>query len=83
MAMTPEERQRVDELERLVRAMHKAEDIAFIESIARRFVDRGVFLPTNARLSDLADVSGTDSATTGQVLKKTATTWQPGTDIDT
>lgn len=34
----------------------------------------------NIRLSDLLDVEGTDSASTGQVLKKTATTWQPGTD---
>lgn len=32
------------------------------------------------KLSDLADVSGTDTATTGQVLKKTAGDWQPGTD---
>jgi len=35
------------------------------------------------KLSDLSDVEGTDSASTGQVLKKTTTTWQPGTDIDT
>ncbi len=32
------------------------------------------------KLSDLSDVEGTDSASTGQVLKKTSTTWQPGTD---
>jgi hypothetical protein len=32
------------------------------------------------KLSDLSDVSDTDGASTGQVLKKTATTWQPGTD---
>ena len=32
------------------------------------------------KLSDLSDVEGTDGASTGQVLKKTATTWQPGTD---
>ena len=35
------------------------------------------------KLSDLSDVEDTDSATTGKVLKKTATTWQPGDDIDT
>jgi len=32
------------------------------------------------KLSDLSDVEDTDSASTGEVLKKTATTWQPGTD---
>lgn len=32
------------------------------------------------KLSDLSDVEGTDGASTGQVLKKTSTTWQPGTD---
>jgi hypothetical protein len=32
------------------------------------------------KLSDLSDVSGTDSASTGDVLKKTSTTWQPGSD---
>lgn len=32
------------------------------------------------KLSDLVDVEGTDTASTGQVLKKTPTTWQPGTD---
>lgn len=32
------------------------------------------------KLSDLSDVSNTDGASTGQILKKTSTTWQPGTD---
>ena len=32
------------------------------------------------KLSDLSDVENTDGASTGQVLKKTSTTWQPGTD---
>lgn len=31
-------------------------------------------------LDDLSNVEGTLGASTGQVLKKTATTWQPGTD---
>lgn len=32
------------------------------------------------RLSDLADVSGTDAASSGEVLKYDGSTWSPGTD---
>lgn len=32
------------------------------------------------RLVDLQDVTGTDAATNGQVLKYNGTTWAPGTD---
>jgi hypothetical protein len=32
------------------------------------------------RLSDLDDVTGTDSATNGHVLKYNGSTWAPGTD---
>lgn len=77
--MSPLE-EKVQRLEEEVERLRRVEDIVFIESVSRRLVDRSVFLPANAKLSDLADVSDTDSASTGQVLKKTSTTWQPGTD---
>jgi hypothetical protein len=75
--MSPQDRQRFEALEKKVSMMYQAHDVAFIESLARRLAD-SFEIPT--RLSDLSDVSGTDSASTGQVLKKTSTTWQPGTD---
>lgn len=82
--MNPETAQEIAELkQRLARA----------ESFMRSFLSAAELSPDIQRtlkqvvgavkLSDLEDVSGTDSASTGQVLKKTATTWQPGTDIDT
>jgi hypothetical protein len=77
MAMTPQELDRMNKLEKLVMSLYRVESVEFIKNINRR-----VEFPT-LRLSDLSDVSDTDGATTGQVLKKTATTWQPGTDIDT
>jgi predicted DNA-binding protein (UPF0251 family) len=54
--------------------------VAFIKSLERNsiFVTQGEL--DALKLSDLADVENTDSASTGQVLKKTSTTWQPGTD---
>ena len=75
--MNPLER-RILELEKRVAQLERVENVAFIESLGRRLTS--LFLPSDARLSNLSDVSGTDSASTGQVLKKTATTWQPGTD---
>ena len=74
--MTPEERNRLEKLEKMVNAMHRAEDVAFIESLNRRLD----FVSGTLSLSDLSDVSNISGASTGQVLKKTATTWQPGTD---
>lgn len=74
--MTPNERQEFEALKKLVMSIREAKDLSFVESVVRRLTNRFA-------LSDLSDVSGTDNATTGQVLKKTATTWQPGTDIDT
>ena len=71
--MTPEEKREFEQMKTTVRNLQHVEDVSFIESLIRR-------LNIPARLSDLDDVTGTDGATTGQVLKKTATTWQPGTD---
>ena len=72
---------RVQELEKKVRDLESVRNVSFIENIKRNASKtiKLIDLPP-IKLSDLSDVSGTDSATTGQVLKKTATTWQPGTD---
>lgn len=74
MAMSSQERERMNKLEALVMSLYRVENVEFIGNINRR-----ISFPTLS-LEDLSDVSGTTGATTGQVLKKTATTWQPGTD---
>lgn len=74
MAMTPQELDRMNKLEKLVMSLYRVENVDFIANINRR-----ITFP-DLKLSDLIDVENTDSGTTGQVLKKTATTWQPGTD---
>lgn len=74
MAMTPEEKNKMNKLEKLVMSIYRVENVEFIANINRR-----ISFPTLS-LEDLSDVSGTTGASTGQVLKKTATTWQPGTD---
>ena len=51
----------------------------FINALERRLD----FLSSAITLDDLTNVSGANSATTGKVLKKTSTTWQPADDIDT
>ena len=61
--------------------LERVENVAFAELIKRRIVDQAVITAlATFSLGDLLDVSGTTGASTGQVLKKTATTWQPGTD---
>lgn len=75
--MSPQDRQRIKQLEKKVNSLMLGQDVAFIQSLVRRLQPE---LNIPKRLSDLLDVSETDDATTGQVLKKTATTWQPGTD---
>jgi len=75
--MSPLER-KVQELEKKVAQMERAENVAFIEALARRLTD-AFNIPE--RLSDLSDVgSDTDSPSTGQVLKYDGTDWSPGTD---
>lgn len=78
--MTPEQRQ-INELKTQVR---KLEDFvlsfdspAAVKPSVRKTIQA---LIGALKLSDLSDVEGTDGASTGQVLKKTSTTWQPGTD---
>ena len=78
--MTPELLKQFREMQETIKRILRAEDPAFIKSIERNssFVTEAEL--NTLKLSDLADVEGTDSATTGQVLKKTSTTWQPGAD---
>jgi len=74
--MSPQDRRKLEELERKVGDIERVTNVSFIAELERRLN----FVSGEIKLSDLSDVSGTDSASTGQVLKKTATTWQPGTD---
>jgi hypothetical protein len=77
--MSPEQRQ-IEELQKRIEKLERAENIAAVKAFERNssFVTQDTL---NAlTLANLADVSGTSAASTGQVLKKTATTWQPGTD---
>jgi len=73
--MNPEVERQLNEIREMVERLEAVENVAFIENLKRRVVD-----DLEISLSDLSDVSDTDSASTGQVLKKTSTTWQPGTD---
>ena len=78
--MSPEQKQ-INELKRQVKRL---------EDFVLSFDNPGAVKPSvkktiqtligTLKLSDLSDVEGTDGASTGQVLKKTSTTWQPGTD---
>ena len=76
--MSPLE-QKIQQLEKRIENLELVENVSFIESLKRR-LNTSSFLTTDSKLSSLSDVSDTDSASTGQVLKKTSTTWQPGTD---
>ena len=79
MAMTPQELNRMNKLETLVTSLLRVESVPFINALERRLD----FLSSAISLDDLTNVSGANSATTGKVLKKTSTTWQPADDIDT
>lgn len=76
--------QRVQALEERLAAMERVENVSFIESLRRRLLGSVDDLP-DIKLSDLTDVTGTDAATDGQVLKyvDADAAWKPGTDIDT
>ena len=81
--MNPQER-RIVELEqqvmRLTDFMRTWENPALVSPQTERTIQAIVGA---LRLSDLDDVSGTDSASNGQVLKYNGSQWVPGTDIDT
>lgn len=78
--MTPEQLTQFKEMQETIKRILRAEDPAFIKSIKRNSSFITQVDLDQLKLSDLSDVENTDSATTGKVLKKTATTWQPGTD---
>ena len=79
--MSPQERQQFEDMKTRLNNLERVENVAFAELIKRRIVDPAITTAlANLYLTDLVDVSGTTGASTGQVLKKTATTWQPGTD---
>ena len=73
--------QRIQELEQKLRDLESVRNVAFIQNI-KRFVLPLINLSDlpPIKLSDLSDVENTDDASTDKVLKKTETTWQPGTD---
>ena len=77
--MTPQELERMNELETLVTSLLRVENVPFIQALERRLN----FVSGTISLGDLSNVDGADTATTGFVLKKTSTTWQPAPDIDT
>lgn len=82
--MTPNERIEFNKMKEAIKNLEQVTNPSFIELIKNRvFGSLTVGDLPAINLADLNDVSGTTGATTGQVLKKTATTWQPGTDIDT
>lgn len=78
--MTPEQLAQFNEMQTRLEKLERAENVSFIKAFERNspFVTAADLAALT--LADLADVEGTGSASTGQVLKKTATTWQPGTD---
>lgn len=73
--MTPEERARMEKLERLVQSLLRVENVEFIKNAERRLN----FLSGTFRLSDASDVAST-TPSSGQVLKYNGTAWAPGTD---
>lgn len=82
MAMTPEERNRMDRLEKTVEALSKVQDTAFVENMKRRL---GITeMLKSLRLTDLFDVDALD-ATNGQVIKLNTSShkWEAANDNDT
>jgi len=75
--MNPQQLAEFNDMKKRLETLERVENVSFIGNMTRRLRE-SLNIPT--KLSDLDDVSGTDSASTGQVLKKTSTTWQPGTD---
>lgn len=77
--MTPEERTKMERLEKTVMALQSVTDTQFIENIKRRLDIDARF--RNLRLNDLFDVD-TGGVSNGQVIKYTAstTTWDNAND---
>lgn len=80
--MNPELRRELDEIKQMIRNIRMAEDIMFIEQIARRLESRIDARIALTELNDLADVN-TSGVTNGQVIKYTSGTWGPADDLVT
>lgn len=76
MAMSPQELERMQKLEKLVESLLRVENIDFIKNLERRLN----FLSGTFALEDATDVEGTGSPSSGQVLKYSSGKWRPGTD---
>ena len=81
--MTPEQRTQLENMQRKINAIERAEDIQFIQSIARRLeqsistiVDQKI---SQTALNDLIDVD-TSGVTNGQVIKYSSGTWENAND---
>ena len=75
MAMTPQELERMQKLEKLVGTLLRVENIDFIKNLERRLN----FISGTISLNDLSDVD-TAGASSGEVLKYNGSQWEPGTD---
>lgn len=75
MAMSPEERLRLENLETLVQSLYRVENVEFAKNITRRIE----FPPLS--LNDLSDVD-TSGVTNGQVIKYNDSNglWENATD---
>lgn len=74
MALSPQELDRINKLEKLVQSLLRVENVEFIKNIERR-----ITVPAH-KLSDHTDAD-IASATTGQIIKLNASgVWEPATD---
>lgn len=75
MSMSPEEKNRMDKLEKLVQELLNVTNVQFIKSLERRLN----FVSGTIALNELSDVDTTGQSS-GEVLKFNGSTWVPGTD---
>ena len=83
--MTPEERNRLNDLEKRLDNLEKVQNVSFIENIKRRLDLPNVpDLISKIRMGDLLDVDDT-GITNGQLLKWNSSNelYEPENDIDT
>lgn len=73
--MTPEEKNKLDRLEKLANSMIRGENLELNKNLERHLN----FLSGSFVLSDAIDVSSS-TPSSGQVLKWNGTVWAPGTD---
>lgn len=70
------DKQRIEELEKLVTSLIRGENPNFIENVFRRMEDK---FEIPKVLADLRDVSAT-TPSTGEVLEWNGSSWTPATD---